>query len=55
MSVVRGGRSTSAPRNTRACSFEIQAVVDSRNDLATADTPELLNSKAGEILSTSPQ
>jgi hypothetical protein len=28
---------------------------DSWNDLATADTPEFLNSKAGEILSTSPQ
>jgi hypothetical protein len=25
------------------------------NDLTTADTPEFLNSKAGEILSTSPQ
>jgi hypothetical protein len=28
-------------------------VVGSWNDLATADTPEFLNSKAGEILSTS--
>jgi hypothetical protein len=28
---------------------------DSWNDLTTADTPEFLNSKAGEILSTSPQ
>jgi hypothetical protein len=28
---------------------------DSWNDLATAGTPEFLNSKAGEILSTSPQ
>jgi hypothetical protein len=27
---------------------------DSWNDLTTADTPEFLNSKAGEILSTSP-
>jgi hypothetical protein len=26
-----------------------------RHDLATADTPEFLNSKAGEILSKSPQ
>jgi hypothetical protein len=42
------------PRSTRACSFKIQAVLDSRNDLATAGTPEFLNSKAGEILSTSP-
>jgi hypothetical protein len=46
------------PTNTRACSFKIQAVLGSWNDLATADTPEFLNyyyySKAGEILSTSP-
>jgi hypothetical protein len=28
---------------------------DSWNDLTTADTPEFLNSKAGEILSKSPQ
>ena len=43
------------PRNTRACSFKIQALIDSWNDLTTADTPGFLNSKAGEILSTSPQ
>jgi hypothetical protein len=30
-------------------------VLDSWNGLATAGTPEFLNSKAGEILSTSPQ
>jgi hypothetical protein len=38
------------PRNTRACSFKTQAVLDSWNDLTTADTPEFLNSKAGETL-----
>jgi hypothetical protein len=43
------------PRNTRACSFKIQAMICSWNDLTTAGTPEFLNSKAGEILSTSPQ
>jgi hypothetical protein len=46
------------PRSTRACSFtsfKTQAVLDSWNDLTTAGTPEFLNSKAGEILSTSPQ
>jgi hypothetical protein len=43
------------PRSTRACSFTTQAVIDSWNDLTTAGTPEFHNSKAGEILSTSPQ
>jgi hypothetical protein len=28
------------PRSTRACSFKIQAMIDSWNDLATAGTPE---------------
>jgi hypothetical protein len=42
------------PWNTRAGSFKIQAMLDSWDDLTTAGTPEFLNSKAGEILSTSP-
>jgi hypothetical protein len=43
------------PRTTRACSLKTQAMIGSWNDLATAGASEFLNSKAGEILSTSPQ
>jgi hypothetical protein len=52
MSVVRGDRPTQATPELR--SVKTQGA-DSWNDLATAGTPEFLNSKAGEILSTSPQ
>jgi hypothetical protein len=51
MSVARGDRPTQGTLELR--SVKTQGA-DSWNDLATAGTPEFLNSKAGEILSTSP-
>jgi hypothetical protein len=52
MSVVRGDRPTQGTLELR--SVKIQGL-GSWNDLTTAGTPEFLNSKAGEVLSTSPQ
>jgi hypothetical protein len=52
MSVVRSDRPTQGRPEFR--SVKTQGA-DSWNDLTTAGTPEFLNSKAGEILSTSPQ
>jgi hypothetical protein len=51
MPVVRGDRPTQGTLELR--SVKIQGA-GSWNDLATAGTPEFLNSKAGEILSTGP-
>jgi hypothetical protein len=51
--VVRGGQPIQG--TLEHCSVKTQGL-DSWNDLATAGrTPEFLNSKAGEILSKSPQ
>jgi hypothetical protein len=51
MSVVRGDRPTQGTLELR--SVKTQGT-GSWNDLTTSGTPEFLNSKAGEILSTSP-
>jgi hypothetical protein len=51
MSVARGDQPTQGTLGH--CSVKTQGI-DSWNDLTTAGTPEFLNSKAGDILSTSP-
>jgi hypothetical protein len=55
MSVVRGDRLDQRRRGLNWPSKRRSVERDSWNDLTTAGTPEFLNSKAGEILSKSPQ
>jgi hypothetical protein len=52
MSVVRGDQPAQGTLELRSVKTQR---LDSWNDLATAGTPDFLNSEAGEILSTSPQ
>jgi hypothetical protein len=51
--VVRGDQPTQGA--LEHCPVKTQGGLDSWNDLTTAGTPEFINSKAGEILSKSPQ